>query len=59
MGRKPEGQKTIFYELLTSEQLSPEDKSVERLEAEGVSVVTAGWVPKYGKMFPMWFRVWI
>ncbi|KAL6718626.1 hypothetical protein ACLMJK_002860 [Lecanora helva] len=41
-GRKPDGQKTIFYDLLKSDQLRPEDKTVDRLEAEGLSVVAAG-----------------
>ena len=41
-GKKPEGQKTVFYELLTSDQLREEDKTVDRLETEGVSVFGAG-----------------
>jgi hypothetical protein len=41
-GRKPEGQKTVFYDLLMNEQLAPEDKTNDRVEAEGVSVVAAG-----------------
>lgn len=45
-GKKPDGQgqKTIFYDLLTNDQLPPEDKSVDRLESEGVSLVAAGYV---------------
>ena len=41
-GKKPEGQKTVFYELLTSDQLREEDKTVDRLESEGISVFGAG-----------------
>ena len=41
-GKKPDGQKTVFYELLTSDQLREEDKTVDRLETEGISVFGAG-----------------
>lgn len=41
-GKKPEGQKTIFYDLIMNDQLAEEDKSIERLENEGISVVAAG-----------------
>ena len=41
-GKKPKGQKTVFYELLTNDQLREEDKTVDRLEAEGLSVLGAG-----------------
>lgn len=41
-GRKPEGQKTIFYDVLTNPQLADEDKTIERVENEGISVVAAG-----------------
>ena len=41
-GNKPQGQKTVFYELLTNDQLREEDKTVDRLEAEGISVFGAG-----------------
>ncbi|KAM0805978.1 cytochrome P450 [Usnea florida] len=41
-GNKPQGQKTVFYELLTNDQLQEEDKTVDRLEAEGISVFGAG-----------------
>lgn len=41
-GRKPEGQKTIFYDVLTNPQLAEEDKSLARVENEGISVVAAG-----------------
>lgn len=43
-GRKPDndGVKTISYDLLTNDQLPPEDKTVDRLELEGVSLVAAG-----------------
>ena len=41
-GRKPSGQKTIFYDLLTNDQLGPEDKTMLRLEQESLSLVAAG-----------------
>ena len=41
-GKKPEGQKTVFYELLRNDQLREEDKTIDRLEAEGISVLGAG-----------------
>ncbi len=41
-GKKPVGQKTIFYDLLTNDQLPPEDKAVDRLQAEGLLLVAAG-----------------
>lgn len=41
-GRKPEGQKTIFYDVLTNPHLPEEDKTLERVENEGISVVAAG-----------------
>ena len=41
-GRKTDSQKTIFHELITSDQLRPEEKTADRLEAEGVGVVGAG-----------------
>lgn len=40
-GRKPD-EKTIFYDMLTNDQLQPEDKISERLEAEGISMLSAG-----------------
>lgn len=40
-GKKPD-EKTIFYDMLTNDQLRPEDKTSERLEAEGTSVLGAG-----------------
>ena len=41
-GRKPQGQRTIFYDLINDDHLAAEDKTIERLENEGVSVVAAG-----------------
>ena len=41
-GRKPEGQRTIFYDLMKNDELAPADKTLERLENEGVSLVAAG-----------------
>ena len=41
-GRKPKGQKTIFYDLFLNDDLAREDKTVERLEVEGVGLVAAG-----------------
>ena len=43
-GRKPD-EKTIFYDMLTNDQLQPEDKTSERLEAEGISSARR-WVSK-------------
>lgn len=37
------GQKTIFYDLLQNEHLPPEDKTVDRLENEGISITAAGY----------------
>ena len=42
--KKIEGQKTIFHEVITDESLRPEEKTVERLEAEGVGLIGAGYV---------------
>ena len=42
-GVKTQGQRTIFHELLTNSQLPPEEKTPERLEAEGVGLVGAGY----------------
>ncbi|KAL8662424.1 MAG: hypothetical protein Q9202_004745 [Teloschistes flavicans] len=41
-GRKMEGQRTIFHDLFTNNQLPPGEKTAERLEAEGVGLVAAG-----------------
>lgn len=43
-GKRPDndGQKTIFYDLLQNDQLPPEDKTIDRLELEGLSLVGAG-----------------
>ena len=41
-GRKVIGRKTIFYDILTNDQIPPEDKETERLVAESISVVGAG-----------------
>ncbi|KAL9631283.1 MAG: hypothetical protein Q9204_004301 [Flavoplaca sp. TL-2023a] len=40
--KKPDGQRTIFHDLFTNDSLSPEEKTPERLAAEGFSVVGAG-----------------
>lgn len=40
--KKIDGQKTIFHELIKNDQLRPEEKTTERLVAEGVGVVAAG-----------------
>ena len=42
--KKIEGQKTIFHEVITDESLRPEEKTVERLEAEGVGLIGAGYL---------------
>lgn len=45
-GKRPDGKgpKTIFYDLLKNENLPPEDKTVDRLENEGISITAAGYV---------------
>lgn len=43
-GRKMEGQRTIFHDLFTNNQLPPGEKTTERLEAEGVGLVAAGYL---------------
>ncbi|KAL9023179.1 MAG: hypothetical protein Q9180_008347 [Flavoplaca navasiana] len=40
--KKPDGQRTIFHDLFTNDSLIPEEKTPERLAAEGFSVVGAG-----------------
>ncbi|KAL8807560.1 MAG: hypothetical protein Q9200_004625, partial [Gallowayella weberi] len=40
--KKPDGQRNIFHDLFTDDHLSPEEKSAERLAAEGVGIVSAG-----------------
>ncbi|KAL8843358.1 MAG: hypothetical protein Q9176_001971 [Flavoplaca citrina] len=40
--KKPDGQRTIFHDLFTNDSLIPEEKTAERLAAEGFSVVAAG-----------------
>ncbi|KAI4087722.1 MAG: hypothetical protein LQ344_006608 [Seirophora lacunosa] len=41
-GKKPEGQKTIIYDLITGDDLPPEEKTLPRLEAEAIALVAAG-----------------
>lgn len=36
------GQRTVFHEMFVSDQLWPEEKTSDRLEAEGVALVAAG-----------------
>lgn len=40
--KKPDGQRTIFHDLFTDDHLIPEEKTPERLAAEGVGIVSAG-----------------
>lgn len=40
--KKPDGQRTIFHDLFTNDSLIPEEKTPERLAAEGFSIVAAG-----------------
>lgn len=42
-GRKVSGRRTILYDILTNEQISPHDKETERLVAECIAVVGAGY----------------
>lgn len=41
-GKKPEGQKSVIYDLITDDNLPPEDKTLPRLVAESVALVSAG-----------------
>lgn len=41
-GRKGSGRKTILYDILTKDQIRPQDKETERLVTEALSVVAAG-----------------
>ncbi|KAL8957356.1 MAG: hypothetical protein Q9193_005347 [Seirophora villosa] len=41
-GKKPEGQKTIIYDLITGDDLPPEEKTLPRLEIEASALVAAG-----------------
>ena len=40
--RKPEGQTNIFYNVLTSDQVRPEEKTLEHLAGEAHVLVAAG-----------------
>ncbi len=41
--QKPDdGQRTIFHDLLANHSLIPEERTPERLAAEGVGIVSAG-----------------
>ena len=42
-GLNGSGQRTIFYDILTSDQMSAQDKETERIVGEGLSVVAAGY----------------
>lgn len=42
-GRKGSGRKTILYDILTKDQIRPQDKETERLVTEALSVVAAGY----------------
>ncbi|KAI4173418.1 MAG: hypothetical protein LQ343_002951 [Gyalolechia ehrenbergii] len=39
--KQPGGQKSIFYDLITGDDLPPEEKTLARLEAEAVTLVAA------------------
>ncbi|KAG6995793.1 N-acetyltryptophan 6-hydroxylase ivoC [Physcia stellaris] len=43
-GRKNEGQRTVFYDVLTNEGIRPEEKSTEHLKSEAQLFVSAGTV---------------
>lgn len=51
-GQKSAGQKTIFYDILTNDGIRPQDKGTERLVAEALSVVGAGY-----SCFPMAYAI--
>lgn len=40
--KKVDSQKTIFHDLITNDQLQPQEKTTERLAAEGFALVSAG-----------------
>lgn len=40
--KKPEGQKTIIYDIITGDDLPPEEKTLPRLDAEASALVAAG-----------------
>ena len=42
--KKTEGQRTIFYDVLTNDQVRPEEKKVDHLAEEAYIVVAAGTV---------------
>lgn len=41
-GKKHGGPKSIIYDLMTNDDLPPEDKTLPRLEAEAIALVAAG-----------------
>lgn len=41
-GRKPIGRKTIFYDVLTNDQVRPQEKTTQHLVTEAQSIVAAG-----------------
>ena len=43
-GKKVDSRQTIFHGLIANDQLPPEEKTTERLEAEGAGVVAAGYL---------------
>lgn len=51
-GRKGSSQRTILYDIFTNDQIRPQDKETERLLAEALSVVAAGY-----SSFPMPYAI--
>ena len=43
-GKKPEGQTTIFYEILTNEEVRPQEKDTDYLQDEAQTIIGAGTV---------------
>ena len=41
-GQKPTGQKSVFYDMITNDQVRPEEKTTEHLVLEAVTVISAG-----------------
>ena len=41
-GRKPIGQRTIFYDMLTNDEVRPQEKETTHLKTEAHVVVGAG-----------------
>lgn len=54
-GRESAGRKTIFYDIIMNDQIRPQDKETERLVAEALSVVAAGY-PRFPMPYAIYFQ---